>query len=88
MNKFLSVLFSMKLMLILIIVLASSLAVGTFIENNYNTLTAKAMIYSSSWIAVLMGLLCCSLLYNLFTRKLYKKSKISIGLFHVSFVVK
>ena len=62
---------SMKFMLVLLVIFASSLAVGTFIENDYGTLTAKSMIYSSSWLAVLMGFLCFLLIVNFFNRKLY-----------------
>ena len=86
MNKILNILSSMKFMLLLLIAFAFSLALGTFIENDYGTLTAKSMIYSSYWIAIIMGLLCYSLISNFFTRKLYTKSKITIGLFHIAFV--
>ena len=86
MNKILNIFSSMKFMLVLLVIFAFSLAVGTFIENDYGTLTAKSMIYSSSWIAVLMGFLCFSLIINFFNRKLYNKNKLSIGLFHIAFV--
>ena len=49
MEKIKSILFSTRLMAILFLTYAVAMAVGTFIENDYNTDTARIIIYNSWW---------------------------------------
>ena len=49
MKKLKSILFSTRLMAILFLVYAASMAIGTFIENDYNTDTARILVYNTKW---------------------------------------
>ncbi len=77
----------MKTMLILTAIFAVASAMGTFIENDYGTETAWAVIYASRWFEVLMVLLAINLLGNIIRFKLYKRDKLPSFIFHVAFLV-
>lgn len=91
MSSFLSALktsiISMKTMGLLILIFAFSIAIATFIENDYGTNTAKALVYNAKWFEFLLFLLSLNLIGNIFKYKLYKKDKFPIFLFHLSFLV-
>ncbi len=87
MTKLYHLLISMKTMVILTLLFAASCAIATFIENDYGTETAWAVIYGTRWFEILMLLLAVNLLGNIFRFKLYKKEKIPALIFHVGFLV-
>ena len=73
------------LMVIVLLLLAISAAVGTFIENDYGTAQAKELVYHSFWHLSLLLLACINLLLVIYKTKMYKiKSRV---VFHISFVV-
>jgi cytochrome c-type biogenesis protein CcsB len=80
-------LISMKTMLILTAIFAISCSIATFIENDYGTETAWAVVYNTTWLEIVMILLAINLLGNIFKYKLYKKDKIPVFLFHLGFLV-
>ncbi|OQX74504.1 MAG: hypothetical protein B6D59_02350 [Campylobacteraceae bacterium 4484_4] len=80
-------LFSMELMIILTIIFAIGTAVATFIENDYGTETAWAVVYGTHWLEVIMVLLGINLAGNIFRYKLYKRDKWPSLLFHAGFLV-
>jgi cytochrome c-type biogenesis protein CcsB len=86
MKKFLNVLFSFRLMAIIIAVFGISIAIATFIENDFGTPSARAVVYNSWWFEVLLLAGIANLTGVIFINKLYKKEKISIFLFHISFL--
>jgi len=49
MNKLLSLIYSTRLMAILFLIFALAMGVATFIENDYGTETAKALVYNAWW---------------------------------------
>src|SRR5688572_16813163 len=53
-NKIASFLFSTRLMAVLFIVFAASMAAGTFIEDAYNTDTARIWVYNAWWFELIM----------------------------------
>ncbi|PKQ65582.1 hypothetical protein BZG02_00835 [Labilibaculum filiforme] len=87
MNKFLNFLFSMQMMGVLIILFAFSIGTATFIENDFGTPAARALVYDAWWFELLLLLLAINLVVNIFRYKLYKKEKWSIFLFHAAFIV-
>lgn len=87
MNKFLNFLFSMQMMGVLIILFAISIGTATFIENDFGTPAAKALVYGAWWFELMLTLLTINLVVNIFRYKLYKREKLSIFLFHASFIV-
>jgi hypothetical protein len=73
--------------LFLLVIFAIAIGVATFIEQNHDTATAKMMVYNARWMEILLLLLTINLSGAIFKRKLYRKEKLTIFLFHLGFVV-
>ncbi|HLV47180.1 MAG TPA: cytochrome c biogenesis protein CcsA [Flavobacterium sp.] len=86
MQKLLSFLFSTRLMAILFIVFAAAMGIGTFIENDYNTDTARMVIYNAKWFEVIMCLFVVNFIGNIQRYKLYKKEKWATLILHLAFI--
>ncbi len=71
----------------LLLVLAFAMAIATFVESSYGTPAAKALIYNTRWFELVFLFLGINLVHNFFRYRLYTKKKLSIGLFHLSFIV-
>ncbi|MGV8945768.1 MAG: cytochrome c biogenesis protein CcsA [Lutibacter sp.] len=85
MNKLLSLIYSTKLTAILFLVFAVSMGVATFIENDYGTETAKVLVYNAWWFEAIMAIFALNFFGNIFKYKLYKKEKLVVLVFHLSF---
>ena len=59
---------------------------ATFIENDYGTQTARAVIYKTVWFEVFLGYFVAILVYNIAKYKSYK-GKLPVFLFHFSFLI-
>ncbi len=77
--------FSTRLMAVLFLVFATTMGIATFIENDYGTPTAKALVYSSWWFEWIMVLFAINFFGNIFRYRLYRKEKWAVLLFHLSF---
>jgi cytochrome c-type biogenesis protein CcsB len=80
-------LFSPFFMGILFAVFAVSMAAATFIENDYGSSAAYSFIYDTRWFELILLLLAANLIGQMIIFKLYRRSKLSIFLFHLSFVL-
>ena len=78
---------SMKMMAILMLIFAIAIGTATIIENDFGTQTAKAVVYNAKWFETLMLLLGINLLINILNFRMYRKEKILVFLFHLSFFV-
>ncbi len=87
MNKILSIIFSTRLTAILFLVFAASMGTATFIENDYGTETAQALVYSSWWFEGIMVFFVINFSGNIFKYRLYKKDKLVDLVFHTSFIL-
>lgn len=87
MKKILNFLFSFPWMGFLLLVLAFSMAIATFVEASYGTETAQALIYKSLWFSAILLLLAINLGVNFIRFRMYTRQRISVGLFHISFIV-
>src|SRR5690606_27876767 len=87
MQKLLSFFFSTRLMAVLFIVFAVAMAVGTFIENDYNTDTARILVYNAWWFELIMLLFMVNFLGNIKRYQLYKREKWATLLLHLSFIL-
>jgi len=87
MNKLKDFIFSTRLMSIVIVAFAVAMAVATFVENDYGTQTAKALIYNTWWFEVLMYLLTVNFIGNVFRYRLYRREKWPVLLFHIAFII-
>ena len=85
-KKIFSFLFSTRLMALLFIVFAVAMAIGTFIESEYNTETARILIYNAWWFEVIMVFFVINFIGNIKRYQLFKKEKWSILVIHLSFI--
>ncbi|MBL4724045.1 MAG: cytochrome c biogenesis protein CcsA [Lutibacter sp.] len=85
MNKLLSLIYSTRLMAVLFIVFALAMGVATFIENDHGTETAKALVYNAWWFEAIMILFALNFFGNIFKYKLFRKEKLVVLVFHLSF---
>ena len=86
-DKFIAFLFSIRLMAILILLFFVAIGYATFIENDFGTQTAKALIYNTTWFEVIIVLLSVNMIANINRYKLWRKEKWPVLLFHISFIL-
>ena len=86
-DKFITFLFSMRLMAILILLFFVAIGYATFIENDFGTQTAKALIYNTTWFELIIVLLSFNMIANINRYKLWRKEKWPVLLFHISFIM-
>lgn len=67
--------------------LAMVLGIATFFESAYGAESAKALVYGSTWFELLLLFLAVSMTVVYFRSKLYRKEKMTVGLFHLAFIV-
>src|SRR6187402_2423926 len=86
-KKILSLLFSTRLMAFLFISYAIAMGCGNFIENSYNTETARILIYNTKWFEAIHLFFLINFLGNIKRYQLYKKEKWATLLLHLSFII-
>jgi cytochrome c-type biogenesis protein CcsB len=87
MEKLAKALFSMRAMAMGLFIFLSAIAIATFIESYENTQAAKLWIYNAKWFEILLAYLCVNLVANIFRYQMWKREKIAVFLFHISFIV-
>ena len=87
MKKFFDILYSTRLTAILFIAFSIAMGVATFIENDYGTQTAKALVYNAWWFEAIMAFFIVNFFGNIFRYRLLRKEKWPVLLFHVSFLL-
>ncbi|UZD38032.1 cytochrome c biogenesis protein CcsA [Capnocytophaga ochracea] len=85
-RRFISFLYSTKLMAILFIAFAIAMAVGTFVENDYDTDTARIWVYNTWWFEAIMGLFVLNFIGNISRYRLLKKENWAVLVLHLSWV--
>ncbi|UBM61200.1 cytochrome c biogenesis protein CcsA [Candidatus Sulfidibacterium hydrothermale] len=87
MKKIFDILFSMTAMGILLMIFAIGIGAATFIENDFGTMAAKALVYNATWFDILLGILALNLIVNIFRHRMYRKGKFTLFLFHLAFLI-
>ena len=87
MKKILGFLFSTRLMAIAMVVFAVSIGTATFVENAYDTSTARALIYNAWWFELLLSIGILNISGTIIINKLYKKEKLLVFVLHFAFIV-
>ena len=87
MKKISQFLFSTSFMGFLLLILAFSMAIATFIESSYGTPAAKALVYNTLWFEFIFLLLGINLVVNFMRYRQYSKKKLTVGLFHLAFIL-
>jgi len=85
--NYIKFLFSKVLMGVLFVLFAFAMAAATFIENDFGSAAAYNSVYNSFWFELILLLLAANLVGQMIIFKLYKKSKLPVFLFHLSFVL-
>jgi len=78
-KKILSLLSSTRLMAFLFIAFAVAMAAGTFIEDAYNTDTARVIVYNAVWFEVIMVFFVINFIGNVIS---YIKKKIGLPYYY------
>ncbi|WP_089855815.1 cytochrome c biogenesis protein CcsA [Chryseobacterium taeanense] len=87
MKKIQDILISTRTMAVLLLVYAFAMAYATFLENDYGTPTAKALIYEAWWFELIMLMLILNFIGNIGRYRLWKREKWPILVFHLAFVL-
>ncbi len=87
MDKLKNFFFSTRLTGILFLLYATAMGVATFIENDYGTQAAKALVYNAGWFELIHVFFIINFTGNIFRYRLYKKEKWSVLLFHLAFIL-
>ena len=80
-------LFSPVFMGILFFVFAAAMAIATFIENDFGSSASYGLVYNTRWFELIMVLLAANLTGQLIIHKLFRKNKLPVALFHLSFLL-
>jgi cytochrome c-type biogenesis protein CcsB len=87
MKKLQDIIISTRTMAVLLLVFAFSMAYATFLENDYGTPTAKALIYEAWWFELIMVLLILNFIGNIGRYRLWRREKWPVLIFHLAFVL-
>lgn len=87
MKRIYSLLTSLPFMSFLLLALAFSMAIATFVESSYGTPAAQAIIYKSHWFELIWVLLALNLVNNLVRYNFFTRKRFTLGIFHISFLV-
>ena len=71
----------------LMLVIALTIAIATFLENDLGTETARSMVYNAIWFGILMAVAGISMLGNIFRNHLVRAKKYHVLLLHAGFFV-
>ncbi|MCP4458428.1 MAG: cytochrome c biogenesis protein CcsA [Cytophagales bacterium] len=72
---------------ILLIIFGFSIGYATFIENDYDAITARIMVYNANWFEYLLLLMVVNFSGMIFTRKLYVKAQLNVLLIHLALIL-
>jgi len=87
MKNFFKFLFSVSTAGFLLLLFAFALGFATFVENSYGVEAARAMVYNSWWLELIMLLLTVNMIANFIIYKMYKFQKLTMGIFHLAFIL-
>ena len=86
MKKLIDILFSTKLTGVLFLLYAASMAIATFIENDFGTQTSKALVYNAWWFELILVFFVINFIGNIKKYNLLKKENWVTLIFHAAFI--
>ena len=86
-DKLINALFSTRLTALLFIAFSVSMGIGTFIENDFNTTTAKIWIYNAWWFEAMMGMFVLNFVGNIARYRLLRWEKWPVLTLHLSWIL-
>ncbi len=72
---------------VLLLLFAVAMAAATFIENDFGSPAAYSMVYNTRWFELILFLLAVNLFGQIVIFKLFRKTKLTVALFHLSFIL-
>ena len=72
---------------LILVILGISIAAATIIENDFGSETARSHIYNATWFELLFLVGIINLLGNMIIHKVFRKGKLTILVFHISFIL-
>ena len=87
MKKVTEYILSMHSAIVLMLVFAFAIGAATFIENDYGTQTAKALVYNAKWFEFLLFILAVNLIANIVRYRMWRPGKLLVFIFHAAFVI-
>lgn len=87
MEKFFKIVFSMRMMTMGMLIFLIAIGAATFYESAYDIQTARLLIYNAFWFEVLLGYMGIGLIANIIEHRMFRREKISVLAFHLSFIV-
>ncbi|KXK39090.1 MAG: cytochrome c biogenesis protein CcsA [Saprospiraceae bacterium] len=87
MKRFAKIFFSTRTMAVLLVIYGAAMAVATFVENDFDTPTAKALIYNATWFELLMFWLIALFAWNIKVYNLTRREKWPVLAFHLAFIL-
>lgn len=81
------ILFSTRTTGVMLLLYAFSMAMATFVENDYGTSVAKALIYDCWWFELIMVILVLNFIGNIGRYQLLQRKKWPLLVFHLAFVL-
>jgi cytochrome c-type biogenesis protein CcsB len=86
-SKLTKILFSTRTMGTLLLLYAFSMAMATFVENDYGTAVANALIYNCWWFELIMLILILNFIGNIKRYQLMSFKKLPLLVFHLAFII-
>ena len=87
MHKIYNYIISTRLMAILLLLFALAIGIATFVENSYDTVTARLLIYNTRWFSLIMLLLAINFIGNIKRYRLWSKEKWTILMLHIGLIL-
>jgi cytochrome c-type biogenesis protein CcsB len=86
-TKYLPKLFNTRAAGLYILLFALSIAVATFIENDYGTSAAQKVVFKAWWFELLLLLFGVSIVVNIFKFRMIQQKKWSLLMFHGAIII-
>lgn len=86
-NRIANALVSTKMMAVLFILFSLAMGIGTFVESNYSTETAKIYIYEAKWFEIIMLLMVVTFIGNIKRYNLWQLNKWPLLMLHLSWIL-
>ena len=82
-----NIIFSTSAAGLYLLVFAIAIGVATFIENDFGTSSAQALIFRATWFEVLLILFGCTILSNIFRFRMVQQRKWASLIFHSAIII-
>ncbi len=87
MKKLIRSIFSISAAGFSLLLIAFVLGFATIVEHNHGFHAARVLVYQAHWFEMILFVMTVALVYNIYRFRLYKKEKLTIGLFHMAFIL-